>query len=360
MDEMGLFAAKKQPVPETSSELEVALDTLAAVLSTLGQNAFDVDDVDEHAIRERFAELGRRILVGPGRAEAGDSAGRDYRAVRLSVREHREKESKYVKSTIANLRDAVRECVRCVSAAVVEDRAADRVLGEQMGQLVEAFQTNDSERIKREAGQIARMVEESISRRRAREHDHLRQLSASVQTLKDELTEARERAEHDPLTQLFNRAALDEHVRRTTELALYGASQPYLLMADIDHFKGLNDNFGHPLGDDVLRRVADVFVRNFLRADDFVARYGGEEFAVVISDGSRDRVAARAERVRQNVEALGIVRDARKLITTISMGVAALEPGEDPKSWLERADRALYLAKQTGRNRVEMANPSTP
>jgi diguanylate cyclase (GGDEF)-like protein len=356
MDEMGLFARKVDPVPEPSPELEVALDTLAAVLSTLGQHAFDVEDLDEHAIRDRFEQLGRRMLVGPGRAEAGDTQGRDYRAVRLSVREHREKEKKYVKSTITNLRDAVRECVRCVSAAVVEDRAADRVLGEQMGQLVEAFQTNDSERIKREASVIAKLVEESITRRRAREHDHLRQLSQSVQTLKDELAEARQRAEHDPLTQLFNRAALDEHVRRTTELALYGASQPYLLMADIDHFKSLNDTFGHPLGDDVLRRVADVFVRNFLRADDFVARYGGEEFAVVIADGSHDRVVARAERVRQNVEGLAIVRESRKLMTTISMGVAALQPGEEAASWIERADRALYAAKQAGRNRVQLSS----
>lgn len=352
---MGLFAAKKPPEPQAAPELEVALDTLAAVLSTLGQNSFDLDELDEHAIRERFEQLGRRMLVGPGRTDVGESTVRDYRAVRVTVREHREKERKYVKSTITNLRDAVRECVRCVSAAVIEDRAADRDLGQQMGLLVEAFQTNDSERIKQEAAQIARMVEVSITRRRAREHDHLKQLSQSVQTLKDELTEARQRAEHDPLTQLFNRAALDEHVRRTTELALYGANQPYLLMADIDHFKSLNDTFGHPLGDEVLRRVADVFVRNFLRADDFVARYGGEEFAVVIADGSRDRVVARAERVRQNVESLAIVRDTKKLMTTISMGVAALEPGEEPKSWLERADRALYVAKQGGRNRVEMA-----
>lgn len=352
---MGLFATKKQPEPPAAPELELALDTLAAVLSTLGQNAFDLDDLDEHAIRERFEKLGRRMLVGPGRAEVGEAPSRDYRAVRLTVREHREKERKYVKSTITNLRDAVRECVRCVSAAVVEDRAADRDLGQQMGQLVEAFQTNDSERIKHEAAQIARMVEVSISRRRAREHDHLKQLSQSVQTLKDELSEARQRAEHDPLTQLFNRAALDEHVRRTTELALYGASQPFLLMADIDHFKSLNDTFGHPQGDDVLRRVADVFVRNFLRADDFVARYGGEEFAIILPQTELDAAVKVAQQIREHLGKLRYISPQHNEsigAITASFGVVQLKSGEGKRGFIQRADAKLYEAKHSGRNRV--------
>jgi diguanylate cyclase (GGDEF)-like protein len=126
-------------------------------------------------------------------------------------------------------------------------------------------------------------------------------------------------------------------------------------MIDVDHFKKVNDTHGHPAGDEVLRRVADCLVRNFLRREDFVARYGGEEFVVVIPDSSLHNAEQRAERVRQSLSELESDTGKTKLKITASIGLASLASGDSGKSWLERADSALYEAKNGGRNCVRVA-----
>ena len=126
-------------------------------------------------------------------------------------------------------------------------------------------------------------------------------------------------------------------------------------MIDIDHFKRINDTYGHAAGDDVLRRVADALVRNFLRREDFVARYGGEEFVVVIPDSTMHNAELRAERVLQSISELEISTDKGKVQVTVSIGLSSLSSGDTGKSWLARADAALYEAKGSGRNCVRVA-----
>jgi diguanylate cyclase len=183
----------------------------------------------------------------------------------------------------------------------------------------------------------------------------LGELSQKISDLREELHEVREKASLDPLTQLFNRAALDAHLDRVADLAFLLSSSPCILMIDIDHFKQVNDGSGHPAGDEVLRRVADCLVRNFLRREDFVARYGGEEFVVVIPDSSLHNAELRAERVRQSLAELEVDTGKGKLNITVSIGLASWATGDTGASWLARADAALYEAKGDGRNCVRVA-----
>lgn len=151
----------------------------------------------------------------------------------------------------------------------------------------------------------------------------------------------------DPLTGVANRRALDEVLRPPCPDGV--------LMLDIDHFKRVNDTFGHAVGDEVLRRVAGR-VTESLRDGAQVFRYGGEEFAVVVDTDDADALAAVAERVRDRVEALDVTDvmgvDAR---ITVSVGARQRVADEDLATALERADAALYRAKESGRNRVELA-----
>ena len=149
----------------------------------------------------------------------------------------------------------------------------------------------------------------------------------------------------DPLTNLFNRQAF---LQRAPELlARQGLGEPIsLLLGDIDHFKAVNDSHGHLVGDAVLQEVATV-LRSSLRAFDQVYRYGGEELIVLLPAGLEEAVAS-AERLRAAVAA---ARPAG-LELTISFGVACAKPGEALEQLIARADRALYVAKTGGRNRV--------
>jgi len=152
----------------------------------------------------------------------------------------------------------------------------------------------------------------------------------------------------DALTGLSNRRGIDQHMRREVARVLrhgYGLS---FALLDIDHFKNVNDRFGHGVGDEVLRRVAEAMGRT-LRASDLAARWGGEEFLVVLTDTRLDGARMCAERIRAAIEALTVPRVGH---VTISAGVAELTPGEDLSVALLRADEMLYKAKGSGRNRV--------
>jgi diguanylate cyclase (GGDEF)-like protein len=143
---------------------------------------------------------------------------------------------------------------------------------------------------------------------------------------------------------------------RIADIGLLLGAPPTLLLADVDHFKKVNDTYGHPAGDEVLRRVGEALVRNFLRKEDFVARYGGEEFAVVMMDASLEDARGLAERVRKSVRGLLIEHGVHSIDVTISIGLSSLLPGETASAWVDRADRALYDAKTKGRARVVVAD----
>lgn len=127
-----------------------------------------------------------------------------------------------------------------------------------------------------------------------------------------------------------------------------------LVMFDIDHFKRVNDTYGHQCGDRVIQRVADV-VREHIRDADIAGRYGGEEFAVLLPDTDKQGGAMFAERLRAAVEALDVMQEGEAIHCTISLGVADMtSPMDDYKMLIERADQALYESKKNGRNRVSV------
>jgi len=130
-----------------------------------------------------------------------------------------------------------------------------------------------------------------------------------------------------------------------------------MLIVDIDHFKDVNDNNGHVTGDDVLRQVADALIKVFLRKNDFVARVGGDEFAVILRETSAADAHALAERVLGRIRCLRVANAKDDPIDiTVSIGLAPIAGEDDGSTWLERADRGLYAAKNSGRDRVASAS----
>jgi diguanylate cyclase (GGDEF)-like protein len=158
----------------------------------------------------------------------------------------------------------------------------------------------------------------------------------------------------DPVSGLFNRryfqARLDEELQR----AIRQRTTVGLLMVDLDGFKGVNDRFGHVAGDTVIADISEI-LRRSVRIFDVCTRFGGEEFAVMMPGGTVESAAATAERIRQRIEAYQRSEwDLSSL--TASIGVAAAPPGVTSRDLIERADRALYHAKTTGKNRVSAAS----
>lgn len=159
------------------------------------------------------------------------------------------------------------------------------------------------------------------------------------------------KARIDVLTHLWNRRAILDLA--TTELSRPDQPSIAILMIDIDHFKSVNDTYGHPAGDQVLRVVAER-LRAAIRPMDAVGRYGGEEFLAVLSDIGEAEALRVAERMRRQVARSIIAFDEHQLPVTCSIGLALSTEADDADTLIRRADQALYRAKETGRNRVDI------
>jgi diguanylate cyclase len=181
----------------------------------------------------------------------------------------------------------------------------------------------------------------------------LSQSQQRVALLEDSLNDATRDASTDSLTGLLNRRAFDAALRSMAADAMNSGFDLGFVLLDIDHFKMVNDQWGHPAGDDVLRRVAALLMRT-VRGGDLVARYGGEEFAVILPNTGRRGALAVAENLREAVcsEPCNLGAAGSSLGITISAGISCYAPGEGLGNWLGRADAALYCAKHAGRNRV--------
>jgi len=153
----------------------------------------------------------------------------------------------------------------------------------------------------------------------------------------------------DPLTGVGNRRALEKALALETSRAIRTGKGLCAVMADLDHFKGINDTFGHDVGDDVLAAFGDL-LRRQTRGTDIVARFGGEEFVVLMPHTDLEHAVDSAERIREALESARFEPVPGPI--TVSMGVAELAADEPGEALLRRADKALYEAKQAGRNRV--------
>ncbi|MBI2234241.1 MAG: diguanylate cyclase [Micavibrio aeruginosavorus] len=185
--------------------------------------------------------------------------------------------------------------------------------------------------------------------------------SALMEVLQRDLEQVRKEAMTDGLTGLSNRKAFDAAIARVSEEAQASNTTFTLLMVDIDHFKSFNDNYGHQIGDQVLRLVARTLVEG-VKGRDIAARYGGEEFAIILPETTLSAGVAVGNSLRKAVATKDVINRStgEKLgRITMSVGVAEFTSGEPTEDLIERADAALYTAKHNGRNQVAAAPTST-
>ena len=179
-----------------------------------------------------------------------------------------------------------------------------------------------------------------ISRLRSRLRASLQQLAAL--------------ATHDALTGIWNRRQIDQDLEAAVKHAHRSGSALSVLLVDVDHFKSVNDRYGHAMGDEVLRAVAACLSAK-LRAGDQVARYGGEEFLLLLPGATLAQASVLAERLRVALQGLGVLPDGGQALTA-SFGLAVWRAGETADQLVRRADLAMYRAKAAGRNRMEADN----
>lgn len=173
---------------------------------------------------------------------------------------------------------------------------------------------------------------------------------AEIASLKSDLQAAQGMAATDSLTKLSNRRGFELEIRRYAE----SAQEAALVLIDIDHFKVINDTYGHIFGDKVIVQIANAIKRN-IRGGDFAARYAGDEFAVLLPNTTAENAQVVADHIRTTVfnGRIATGQSADPGLVSISVGIAVHQVTENPEVWFERADAALYKAKREGRNQVQ-------
>ena len=182
----------------------------------------------------------------------------------------------------------------------------------------------------------------------------LQSATKELEKLRTELDLAKVQATMDSLTGVTNRRGFDESIEKMLREHRPGDAGPSVVLIDLDHFKQINDQYGHVFGDTVLKNIA-LAIRSCVKGRDLVARYGGEEFVVLLPSTALAGAAVLAEQIRATIAGARIRRgNSHENIgaITVSLGVAAWQPGETLESLIDRADKALYRSKREGRNRV--------
>lgn len=345
--------------PEVVSPVEMALDTVAAILRILGEYALDLEETEAAAVTNVAEGWARHVLVGgPPPARAGSTTAvasapgrRDWAGVRDFVRDYARGSSAHARTVLGDLRQVIWVFIQTLNHNFAQDQDVDSRVREQLTRLGELAQRAPSSTLKREALSTVMSVTQLVDERRRRNAQQMEALGDRVRSLGHELETARRESELDALTRLFNRKAFDEYLDRTVELHRAFGHEACLLFIDLDHFKQINDGHGHTTGDALLCKIADAVSRVFPRKNDFVARYGGDELAVVLRETQPNEAVGLCERLLRAVRGAVVEREGSRVVTTTSVGVAPLLDGDDGRAWVDRADRAVYRAKQDGRDR---------
>ncbi len=180
------------------------------------------------------------------------------------------------------------------------------------------------------------------------EFDKVRKMNQELEKNNQELEKL---ASLDTLSGLLNRRTLFQRIDMEIERSLRLGLPLTGIMMDIDHFKRVNDNFGHQCGDMIIREIGRR-LKKTLRKYDYAGRYGGEEFFVIFPNTTEETALTISERFRKELEGMALDCNNEAFSITVSIGVAQFKPNETPASWIGRADKAMYIAKQWGRNRV--------
>jgi diguanylate cyclase (GGDEF)-like protein len=347
--------------PNSEAGLGLVLDALGGVLTALARYPIDLPDQPGEARAEELARWHRHATLGYALDEGNGSRSvgvqdRDWGGVVRVVTEQRRDEHRYLESSISELREALWACVETVHNAVKIDRTADASTDSEMDRAKHALKRLQAGSIKQEVLGAVLAIEGALQTRRQQQQEHYVVLATKLDRMGKQLEEARKESTTDPLTGIGNRKLFDMMGPRAVQRFALGRQPVVLLMIDLDKLKLVNDMYGHRAGDAAIANLGGALAKVFLRESDVLCRYGGDEFAVILHNTDWKMAQTLARRLQEYVAAMPAPHPAMEFSIGASVGVAQLEADEELEEWIARADKALYKAKQNGRDRVCVAD----
>jgi diguanylate cyclase len=345
----------------TSAEdsLGLVLDALGGVITALSRYPIDLPDRSGEDISRELSKWHRHATLGYSMDENGQgSVGvheRDWDGVVRTITEQRREEHRYVESSINELRDALWACVETVHNAVKVDQNTDGTTEQQMERAKNALKRMQTGSIKSEVLGAVLAIEGALQVRREQQQEQYVTLAGKLDRLGKQLEEARRESTTDVLTGLGNRKLFDVMAQRALQMFSLGRQPVVLLMIDMDKLKMVNDMYGHQAGDVAIQNLGKALGKTFLRQSDVLCRLGGDEFAAILHNTDWKMAQTLAKRLQEQLSMMPAPHPSMEFSVGASVGVAQLEIHEEVEEWVARSDKALYKAKQNGRERVCVA-----
>ena len=262
---------------------------------------------------------------------------------------------KYLGARENEFRGIIELLTEAMATTDAENRGFNKKIYEQTEKIEQISLLDDIKKIKISLKQEIEQVRKAIKEKQLKDREHLEKLTRQVDSLSDALEKAKEESLMDRLTGIYNRPAFDRQMKKFEEKNVVTKFPFSLLLFEIDNFENINDTYGHPIGDRVILAMIQK-CRELTRGGDYLARLGGDEFAIIMPGALLRNATKKAKQLSKEVSetryAVDTADESLELSFTISVGVSAYMKGETLENVTERADKALYAAKQSGKARV--------
>ena len=328
--------------------LDKAKDIICEILQIINKHSFSDIAQNKDSLDSFEREQVSKIKTSP--------TLKDFLAIEDSINKtipkHFETTKNLVRVKFKELREMLNGLAEGFGSITKDNTSFSDQIKDSMSHIENAIELDEIKEIRKRIVHETTSLRKEIAKKQENDARMIQSLSQKVEAMNKDLVTAKEEVLIDGLTQIYNRKAFDKKVGNAFIKKPIKKNPFTLVMVDIDYFKRINDGYGHTVGDEVLKKVASTIKQSF-RLNDFVARYGGEEFSVMIDRIDRHYILDVCERLRAAIEAMNFTINSKRIPTTASIGIAFSSQTDTSRTLIERADRALYLAKQSGRNIVK-------
>lgn len=328
--------------------------TLLYVIDMYSKHLIEVENYPVRRVREALDAFAKELLEAD-KDKLEDSLFR----FRQFFSGYKTAEYAFLRKTFEDFKGIVWNFVEQLSDDVEKEKAADKVLDASLKDLKDAVEADSMALLRTKSREFIDVYMSTQARKEERRTKRVRGIKKNLDVVKKQLVEADRAASRDHLTGAFNRKSFDDHTKEQFQLYHLSQSPVSVLALDIDHFKKINDTYGHDIGDFILKECVKLLQSTCNRDTDFVARTGGEEFMIVLSGHSLEHAVKRAEELMARIRKEVFVESSHEFRFTVSMGIAQLLENESIEQWVKRADQALYDSKHGGRNRYTVASAFT-
>lgn len=327
--------------------------TLLYIIDIYNKHLFEVEKHSVRKVREKLDRMAK-ALVDPNASPK--QLENTLFEIRQFFSSYRIDEYSYIQNTFDDFKRIVWDFADQLSEDIQFETKKESGLANNLKDLKEAVEANSIESLRHKSREFINSYMEYQNQKNDMRNRRMDTVKKNLNTIKKQLLEANANLGVDHLTGAQNRKSFDDYIKKLAQINSLSQGQFSLIMLDIDHFKKINDSYGHDIGDFVLKECVQLLHQVFHKEDMMIARIGGEEFVVVLPNHSVEHAVIRAEEAMKRIRGEVFIQGDLEIRFTVSMGIAQLIEKENTMDWLKRADTALYQSKNSGRNKFTVAS----